>query len=114
MSQRLGVESVNSNQSIVMNEEVVKNGVMDHIVTEGEMVEELVKNIKMDAKIDPKAVMDLCFSQIGGWTIYSLTIKNYWKNTWMRICCCAWHMFRQSTVLTLFSVHSSKCCQILP
>ena len=47
-----------SNQKIVMNEELVQNGVMN---------EKNVKNF-VNAKIDPKAVMDLSISKIGGWS----------------------------------------------
>ena len=44
-----------------MNEELVQNGVMN---------EELVQNVKnfvMNAKIDPKVLMDLSIFKIGGW-----------------------------------------------
>ena len=47
-----------SNQKIVIDEELVQNGVMD---------EKIVKNFVMDAKIDPKVVMDLSIIKIGGW-----------------------------------------------
>ena len=41
-----------------MDEELVQNGVMN---------ETSVKNFVMDAKIDPKAVLDLSIFKIGGW-----------------------------------------------
>ena len=49
-----------SNQKIVMDEELVQNGVID---------EKFVKNFVMDAKIDPKVVMDLSTFKTGGWNI---------------------------------------------
>ena len=48
---------VESNQSIVTDEDFVKNSVMD---------EEKENNL-MDAKIGPKVVMDLSMFKIGGW-----------------------------------------------
>ena len=47
-----------SDQKIVMDEELVQNGVMDG---------KFVKNFVMDAEIDPKVVMDLSIFKIGGW-----------------------------------------------
>ena len=41
-----------------MDEELVRNGVMDG---------RFVKDFVMDAKIDPKVVMDLSIFKIGGW-----------------------------------------------
>ena len=41
-----------------MDEELVQNGVMD---------EKFVRNLLMNAKIDPKVVMDLSIFKIGGW-----------------------------------------------
>ena len=45
-------------QNIVMNEELIPNGLMD---------KKIVKNFVMGAKIDPKVVMDL--SQIQNWWV---------------------------------------------
>ena len=67
-----------SNQKIVMNGELVQNGVMEEdsvqkIVMDEELVQndvidgKFVKNFVMDAKIGPKVVMDLSISKIGGW-----------------------------------------------
>ena len=49
---------IKTNQKIVMDEDLVQNGVMD---------EKFVKNFMMVAKIDPKVVMDLSIFKIGGW-----------------------------------------------
>ena len=68
----------NSNQKIVMNEELVQNTVMieelvQNIVMDEKLVqnivmdEKFVKNFVMDAEIDPKVVMDLSIFKIGGW-----------------------------------------------
>ena len=46
-----------SNQKIVMNEELFQNGVMN---------DRFVKNFVMNAKIDPKVVMDLSIFKTGG------------------------------------------------
>ena len=67
-------------QNIVMDEELVQNIVMDgkfvqNIVMDEELVRNVVmdgkfvKNFVMDAKIDPKVVMDLSTFKIGGWNI---------------------------------------------
>ena len=57
-----------SNQKIVINEELVQNGVMnEELVQNGVMDGKFVKNFVMNAIIDPKVVMDLSTFQIGGW-----------------------------------------------
>ena len=55
-----------SNQKIVMDEELIPNGVID---------EKFVKNSLMDAKIDPKVVMDLSRFKIGGWNVLQPRIR---------------------------------------
>ena len=47
-----------SDQKVVMDEELVHNGVMN---------EQIAKNFVMNTKIDPKVVMDLSIFKIGGW-----------------------------------------------
>ena len=51
------METWKSNQKIVMDEELIPNGVMDG---------KFVKNFVMYAKIDPKVVMDLSIYKVGG------------------------------------------------
>ena len=46
------------NPKILMDEELVQNGVTD---------EKFVENFVMDAKMDPKVVMDLSIFKFGGW-----------------------------------------------
>ena len=76
-------KTLKSNQKIVMDEELVQNGVMDEelvqngvmdeeLVQNGVMDEEFVKNFVMDAKIDPKVVLDLSMSK-NWWMEHSAT-----------------------------------------
>ena len=68
MSQRPRGKFWNSDQKIVMDEELVQNEVMDEeVVQNGERHGKLVKNFAMDVKIDPKVVMDLSMFKTGGW-----------------------------------------------
>ena len=57
-----------------MNEEFFQNSVMDG---------HFVKSFVMNAKIDPKVVMDLSMFEIG--TVCNPAIKNCWKNLLMRM-----------------------------
>ena len=55
-------------EEMVQNIVLVQNIVMDEeLVQDVAMVEKFVKNFVMDAKIDPKVVMDLPILKIGGW-----------------------------------------------
>ena len=56
------------NPKIVMDEELVQKIVMyEELVQNGVMHGQFVKNFEMDAKIDPKLVMDVFIFKIGGW-----------------------------------------------
>ena len=55
-------------KNLLMNEELVLNGVMNG---------KFVKNFVMNAKIDPKVVMDLS-------KFWASSIKLYWKNLLMK------------------------------
>ena len=69
------------NRKIEMDEELVQNDVMDEKLFQngvmyGQFVKNIVKNIVMDAKIDPKIVIDLSMFKIGGWNSLQPSSQN--------------------------------------
>ena len=75
------------NAKIVMDEELVQNNVMNEdLVQNGVMDGKFVKNLTMmNAKIDPKIVMDLSIFKIGGWNSLQPIIKICWKTLLVRM-----------------------------
>ena len=49
---------------------------MKKLIQNGLMAEKIVKNFVMDAKLDPKVVMDLSILKIGGWNILQPSNQN--------------------------------------
>ena len=80
-----------SNQKIVMDEDLVQNDVMNEDLVQNGVVDgKIVKNFVMNAKIVPKFVMGLSIFKIGGWNSLQPIIKICWKNLLMKMnrgCC---------------------------
>ena len=65
-----------NDQKVVTDEDSVQNGAMDG---------QFVKNFVVDAKIDPKVVVDLSVFKICGSNILQPSDRNCWRNLLIRM-----------------------------